>query len=105
VEDALGAEVSAGRGGALEDAEVRVGDVADVHVRLHGVGEGARGAVQVLEHVRDAGVHRRLQQRAHHQHRVHHHQVHAALPGRVPRRLLRHRLAVAVPVLNASHQS
>ena len=83
VEDALGAEVAPGRAGALEDAEVRVGDVADVHVRLHGVGEGARGAVQVLDHVRDAGVHRRLQQRAHHQHRVHHHQVHAALPRRV----------------------
>jgi hypothetical protein len=28
--------VAAGRLGRLEDAEVRVGDVADVHVRLHG---------------------------------------------------------------------
>jgi hypothetical protein len=50
--------------------------------------------------VADAGVHRRLQQRPDHQHRVHHHQVHAALPRRLRCRLLRDRLPVAVPVLN-----
>jgi hypothetical protein len=55
--------------------------------------------------VGDAGVHRRLQQRADHQHRIHHHQVHAALTRRLPRRLLRYRLPVAVPVLMNNKRS
>ena len=98
---AVGADVAAGGVRRLEDADMRVGGVADVHVRLHGVGVRLGGAVQVLEHVHQAGVHRRLQRRPLHQHRVHHHQVHPARRRLLPRRLLRHRLPVAVPVLTS----
>nr|ACR34798.1 unknown [Zea mays]ACR38632.1 unknown [Zea mays] len=99
VQGALGADVAAVRVGRLVHPDVRLGHVPDVHVRLRRVHVGRGRPRQVLHHVVRAGVHRRLQQRAQHQHRVHHHQVQPSLPRHLPRALLRHRLGVAVPVL------
>ena len=104
VEDALGAEVAARSGRRLEHEDVGHRHVLDVDVSLDGVGIGLGRASQVLENVNYASVHRRLEQRAKHQHRVHRHQIHAFLLRHVPRRLLRHRLPVAVPVLPSFQQ-